>query len=604
MTTRAKGRGETSPADDEFLQQLYRGGELLAAGKVIEAKEFLERAHQLQPRQEKAQNLLGLCYFKLGMFDRAAELYEMLVRDNPVDPTLRVNLGLVYLKTSALQRAAREFETATDLAPEHQKAQNYLGLTLAQMGEYGRAREHFLLAGSDAMAEKMSRAIAGEGFSRPSPAQPARARGLGELEGSEQGGEPVAAPAPAPTEPPRAQPRSGGLTEGDWGSQLGLDAGAKPTSSAAALAAAARQEPEEEEIRLAEDEGPSALSPSGGEELPVLTATPEDAEELAMEAQHEPPAARTPESEFEETSAALAASVPLTPVPLTKLQLTRAVARPAGMVPRTAGSGPAAPSAPDAVAPAEASSAAVETAPRAAPVSVEAGAVPTQAPSTPAESLAVTTVPPLAELAPAVALAGADAAHPFMLGEGSFSVAVDGELLTRLDGLVAFSGQLAFQPEMKRFRGRATDKSFGEGPARMVRARGKGVLYVEPSEKRTFLAVDLGDESAYFRDECIFAFEEPVMFENGRVPSDIAPDLDLVHLRGQGRVLLSLPGPLRSVLVGLDGAVTVPLTHLVGWQGNLTPRVVPLLKSPTGEVLRTAVELSGEGFALIALGVR
>ncbi|MFP2909855.1 AIM24 family protein, partial [Pyxidicoccus sp. 3LFB2] len=213
-------------------------------------------------------------------------------------------------------------------------------------------------------------------------------------------------------------------------------------------------------------------------------------------------------------------------------------------------------------------------------------------------------VPPLAELAPAVALTEADPAHPFVLGEGSFSVAVTGELLTRLDGLVAFSGQLAFQPEMKRFRGRATDKSFGEGAARMVRARGQGVLYMEPSEKRTFLAVDLGEDSAYFRDECIFAFEEPVMFENGRVPSDIAPDLDLVHLRGQGRVLLSLPGALRSVPVRMEGTVTVPLTHLVGWQGNLTPRVVPLLKSPTGEVLRTAVELSGEGFALIALGVR
>lgn len=635
MTTRAKGRGEKSPADDEFLQQLYRGGELLAAGKVIEAKEFLERAHQLQPRQEKAQNLLGLCYFKLGMFDRAAELYEMLVRDNPVDPTLRVNLGLVYLKTNALQRAAREFETATDLAPEHQKAQNYLGLTLAQMGEYGRAREHFLLAGSDAMAEKMTRAIAGEGYARPAPVQPARARGFAELEGSEvvreQGGEPVPAPAPAVSEPPRAQGRSGGLSEGDWGAQFGLDAGVKPASRVTAPSTPARQEPEEEEIRLAEDEGPSALS-SGGEELPVLTATPEDAEELAMEAQHEPPSAQTPDSEFEETSAALAASVPLTPVPVSKLQLSRAAAaRPAGMVPRTAGAGPA--EVPPTAEAAEARTspatrqfgAATDTRTQAAAGRSEAaaqaaagrtatspdaseatGASPglDAADHVGAEVLAGAAVPPLAVLAPAVALTGADLAHPFVLGEGSFSVAVDGELLTRLDGLVAFSGQLAFQPEMKRFRGRATDKSFGEGPARMVRARGKGVLYMEPSEKRTFLAVDLGDDSAYFRDECIFAFEEPVMFENGRVPSDIAPDLDLVHLRGQGRVLLSLPGALRSVPVGLEGAVTVPLTHLVGWQGNLTPRVVPLLKSPTGEVLRTAVELGGEGFALIALGVR
>jgi uncharacterized protein (AIM24 family) len=95
-----------------------------------------------------------------------------------------------------------------------------------------------------------------------------------------------------------------------------------------------------------------------------------------------------------------------------------------------------------------------------------------------------------------------------------------------------------------------------------------------------------------------------VVFENGRVPSDLAQDLDLVHLRGQGRVLLSLTGPLRSVPVAMDQPVTVPLTHLVGWVGNLTPRVVPLVTSAGGETLKAAVELGGEGFALIAPGVR
>jgi len=478
MTTRAKGRAETSPADDEFLQQIQRGAELLAANKTLESKEFLERAHQLQPRNEKAQNLLGLCYFKLGSFDRAAELYEMLVRDNPVDPTLRVNLGLVYLKTNALQRAVREFETATDLAPEHQKAQNYLGLALAQMGEYGRAREHFLLAGSDAMADKMSRAIAGEAYSR-------------------------ATPAPVPPAPPRAAP---------------------PPPADAPVPPAPGPEPEEE-IRFAEDEGPSALNAEGA------PAAPE---------------------------AAQPAPVPPTPVPLTKLQLTR-VAAPAA----------------------------------------SAGDSASQHAGGPGSA-----TPLLAELAPSLALESAGPAGPFVLGRGSFSIAVAGEVLTRLDGLVAIQGQLAFQPEMKRFRGRATDKPFGDGGSRMVRARGRGVLHLEPAERRTLLAVDLGEDSAYFRDEYLFAFEEPVMFENGRVPSDIAPDLDLVHLRGQGRVLLSLPGPLRSVAVRPDEAVTVPLTHLVGWQGNLTPRVVPLLKSPSGEALRAAVELGGEGFALIALGLR
>jgi uncharacterized protein (AIM24 family) len=94
------------------------------------------------------------------------------------------------------------------------------------------------------------------------------------------------------------------------------------------------------------------------------------------------------------------------------------------------------------------------------------------------------------------------------------------------------------------------------------------------------------------------------MFENGRVPSEVAPDLDLVHLRGNGKVVLKLSGPLRSLPVGMEQAVTVPVEHLVGWQGNLTPKVVSLLVGPGGEVLQTAVELSGEGFALISLPVR
>ncbi|RKH42320.1 tetratricopeptide repeat protein [Corallococcus sicarius] len=555
MTTRTKGTKESGPADEEFLQQLFRGGELLGAGKVIEAKDFLERAHQLQPRHEKAQNLLGLTYFKLGHFDRAADLYEMLVRDNPVDPTLRVNLGLVYLKTNALQRAAREFETATDLAPDHKKAHNYLGLTFAQMGEYGRAREHFLLSGSDAMAEKMSRAIAGEGFSRPPAAPAARPR---DAEGGPEEGEAT----------PHAAPQG----ENDWGAQFGLDEAPRGAPSAVARRpATARPPARDEEMRFAEDEGPPAAragatasgddearalddatdAAASGDDVEVsdeLPPTPvseeievsEELPVLASDLESEPGAA------FEETSAALAASEPR-------------------------GAPPVAPSA-------------------AGPGGTEArpGVNP----------------PLLTEWIPTVKLPGTEPGQPFVQGPVSVALTVNGELLTRLDGLLAVQGQVTFQPEMKRFRGRSTDKPFGEGVQGMVRARGQGTLHVAPGEGRQLVSVVLDEESVYLRDACVFAFEEPVVFENGRVPSDLAPDLDLVHLRGQGRVLLSVTGPLRSVPVSMDAPVSVPLAHLVGWLGNLTPRVVPLLQSAGGETLRSAVELGGEGFALIAVGVR
>ncbi len=520
-TMRAMGRGPKGPVDEEFLRQLYRGGELLAQGKLEEARRNLERAHELLPRNEKARNLLGLAYFKMGHFDRAAEIYEALVRDNPVDATLRVNLGLVYLKTNALQRAMREFETATDLQPDHQKAHNYLGLALAQAGEYGRAREHFELAGSEVMVEKMARAIAGEGFRAPQP-------------------------APAPVEGTRPAP-----AEGAWGAQFGLDE--RPDEGASTPLE------EEEELRFAEDEGPSALAEDEDEdEGPSSLAEDEGPSSLA--------------EDEDEGSSALSEGEPLQPLEEDLAQLGDAQ--------------------PD-VAFAETTAAVAAS----APLSEEE--------PTPSRGLSFRPggeVPVLAELASAVVLSGASEVHPFRVGNGSFSVRVDGELFTRLEGLLAFSGQLQFQPEMRRSRGRPTDVPFGEGGGRMMRVSGQGVLFIEPGE-RSFLAVSLGDESAYLREECVFAFEEPVCFENGRVPSEVAPDLELVHLRGQGRVLLHLTGGLRSVAVGEGAPVTVPLAWLVGWQGKLIPRTVSL-PEPGAEPSQVAVALEGEGFALISLPVR
>lgn len=435
--TRVTGRGPKSPVDEEFLQQLHRGSELLAQGRLTEARQLLERAWQLYPQHEKGRNLLGLAYFKLGLFDRAAEVYEALVRDNPVDATLRVNLGLVYLKTNALQRAMREFESATDLQPDYKKAHNYLGLVLAQAREYGRAREHFLLAGSDVMADKMAKAMAGERF-----AQPARS-----------GSAPASASRPASTPPPAELEASAALVAGE--------------------------SPPEESLEDATPEVPGVAAFRPGTEAPVLS------------------------------------------------QLLRAVAL------------------------------------------VEAGR-----------------------------------ANPFRVGSGGFAALVDGELLTRLEGLVAFSGQLQFLPEVRRFKGRASEQPFGEGARRLVRASGQGMLFIEAAEARSFLVVELGNESAYLREECLFAFEESVSFENGRVPSaGEGPGLDLVHLGGQGRVLLGLDGVLRSVAINHESPVTVPLSPLVGWQGKVMPRVVPWGEGGS-EPSRAAVELSGEGFALISLPVR
>ena len=471
-------------SDAVFLEALYRGGELLQQGQVNEARDHLERAFQMRPGDEKAKNLLGLAYFKLGDFVRAAEVYEALVRENGADPTLRVNLGLVYLKSNQLTRAVREFETAVELQPGHLKAHNYLGLALAQAGEYGRAREHFVKAGSEAMADKMAKALAAEARPVPVPPRPA-----------------------APASPP-AEKKIPGLTQ-----EL-------PVISPAELGAAPKPIP--------------------------LTET----------------------------------VAPPPPVPAAPLPTFGGAADPAAAVPAPAREPPPPPVEPVVFQSAPAEGRSLREATRVTPG--EHGALrPTE----------LTTV--------AGELPG-DGSRTFTVTPEAVRVEVRGEVLVRTAGLLGWTGVIEARAEFKRFRGRVTDKPFGWGPARMHRLVGTGTAWLGVMG-RTFLAVDLGDESVYLREDWVFGFEEPVMFENGRVPSEVAPDLDLVHLSGVGQVLLALPGPLRSTEVRHDAPVTVPLQHWVGWQGQLSPRVVALgCEGPEGTPA-PAVELSGEGVALLCV---
>lgn len=152
--------GAQAPADAEFVRSLHEGSDQLAAGDVPAARRALERAVELRPKDPKARGLLGLCYFKLGLLDEADGLYAGLVRENPFDVTLHVNLGLVQIKSGRHDAAIRTLEIATGLAPEHRRAQNYLGLAYAQSGNPVKAREAFLRAGSAAQVLEMDRLIA------------------------------------------------------------------------------------------------------------------------------------------------------------------------------------------------------------------------------------------------------------------------------------------------------------------------------------------------------------------------------------------------------------------------------------------------------------
>ena len=196
-----------------------------------------------------------------------------------------------------------------------------------------------------------------------------------------------------------------------------------------------------------------------------------------------------------------------------------------------------------------------------------------------------------------------EAGATFTITGERLTVRVRHDVLLRAEGLLATRGPVRLLAQMKHYRGSATEKPFGQGVRRVFRASGDGeILYRLPGLR--LAAVALGREPTYLVEAAVFAFEDALSFENGRVASRIGADLDLVHLKGEGTMLLATRGEVVSLEVTLQRPARVPVCALVGWSGALTPRIELLAEDgggggdPAAGELR-AVELSGSGRVLV-----
>jgi uncharacterized protein (AIM24 family) len=164
-------------AGEDFLFHLYRGSELLQDNRVHDAKAELEQALSLQPSDPKGQDLLGIVYFRLGLYPRAITIYEQLIRAHPEAIEPRINLALSYLKTGQPAQARHELEKVVEQSPGHSRAWGYLGLAFQRLGDYERASYAFSAGGHDGMARRLvEMAATGGALSIQSePPAPARA---------------------------------------------------------------------------------------------------------------------------------------------------------------------------------------------------------------------------------------------------------------------------------------------------------------------------------------------------------------------------------------------------------------------------------------------
>jgi uncharacterized protein (AIM24 family) len=186
--------------------------------------------------------------------------------------------------------------------------------------------------------------------------------------------------------------------------------------------------------------------------------------------------------------------------------------------------------------------------------------------------------------------------EPFALAEGGMLVVrVDGRQPTRTYGAIASSGQLVFENMTRRVRGQPTEELFGDGPDAMFCAVGHGLIVIAPRGAR-FTALALSDDIVYVRETSLFAFEESLHWESGRVPGAGGTDaMRVVQFRGTGRLVARTARAAFALKIEPEAPLYVEATALVGWIGRVVPRV---LHGEDGEPT-PYIECTGEGALIL-----
>jgi tetratricopeptide (TPR) repeat protein len=182
---------------------------------------------------------------------------------------------------------------------------------------------------------------------------------------------------------------------------------------------------------------------------------------------------------------------------------------------------------------------------------------------------------------------------PFLVADGGMLVMkVDGRLPTRTFGTVASTDGVTFEPLYRRIRAQATTEPFGEGPEAMLLAVGKGRMVVSARGARFSLLL-LADDIVYVREPALFAFEESLAWESGRIPGGGAEAARVVQFRGHGRLVLRTQRPVYTLKTE-EAPLFIEQTALLGWIGRVVPKQVHGDAGPAAYI-----ECSGEGVLIL-----
>ncbi|MEA2022204.1 MAG: tetratricopeptide repeat protein [Candidatus Caldatribacteriota bacterium] len=101
------------PADAKCYSKL--GACFACQKRFKQAKEYIEKAINLNPKFSEPYNNLGNIFLEEKNYKKAVELYEKAINLNPDYAAAHSNLGLAYKKLNQYVKAVRSFKKAAEI---------------------------------------------------------------------------------------------------------------------------------------------------------------------------------------------------------------------------------------------------------------------------------------------------------------------------------------------------------------------------------------------------------------------------------------------------------------------------------------------------------
>jgi Flp pilus assembly protein TadD len=126
--------GSISYLANQLKNHYYPSGPV-SRGPVVD-----QRAIQNQ------KNQIAVDAYTAGELDKAADLFKVLVLEQPNRPEFHINLGMTFFKAHDFESAEKEFKVATILDKNNSVALNNLGMVALQTKQFDLAEQSFLKA--------------------------------------------------------------------------------------------------------------------------------------------------------------------------------------------------------------------------------------------------------------------------------------------------------------------------------------------------------------------------------------------------------------------------------------------------------------------------